>query len=189
MINLRIATAILFASSCAAAQAIEASSEGPAVPAQHNLDFVNLPGADEDARNGISPLGTGQYLFIAGSAFNARSSTQTVSYPGAGCTSSSDAVTTDVQLPSGTVVNGVRLYYYSNGASGNLGLFFTSYNGQGGLSDLVTGSSTVNTGYSSDYFAAGSPITIDNASNSYVVTVTMNPGQRFCGARVFLALP
>src|SRR5690554_2550112 len=72
-------------------------------------------------------------LFIAGSAFTPRTSAQTVTYPGAGCSYSDKAMTTSVNLPAGSSVTGVRVYYYNQDPSSTLGTFFTSYNGLGGF--------------------------------------------------------
>lgn len=191
MSNLKLAgaTAILFAMAATTASANEASSEGPGFPEPQNFNYTHAPGPDEDARLAAAPSGSDQYVFVAGSAFTPRTSAQTVSYPGSGCTSSDAAVTTDVQLPSGTEVLGVRLYYYDMAAAGSVGVFFTNYNGGGGTSDLITGTSTLESGYSSEFFAAPASVFIDNISGSYVLTATMDAGLRFCGARLFISQP
>lgn len=183
-----LAAAVL-ATSCASALAAEASSEGPAFVQPYNFNFIHAPGPDEDARAPSAPSGSSSYQFLAGSAFTARTSSQSVTYPGFGCKFSDGALTTDVQLPSGTSVSGVRLYYYNLGLTGNVGLFFTHYDGLGGSNDLLVGTSAMNSGYSSEYFALPSPHVIDNGSNAYVLTATMNPGLRFCGARLFYVTP
>lgn len=188
-VKLIIATAVLFAASASSALAAEASSEGPGFPEAQNFNYVHAPGPDEDARMGAAPAGSDQYLFVAGSAFTPRSSAQTVTYPGSGCTFSDAAVTTDVQLPSGTEVLGVRLYYYDMASVGSVGVFFTNYNGSGSTSDLITGTSTLESGYSSEYFSAPASVFIDNANGSYVLTATMPAGLRFCGARLFISQP
>lgn len=191
MTNVKVlfAATVLFAASASSAHAAEASSEGPGFPEAQNFNYIHAPGPDEDARLGAAPAGSNQYLFVAGSAFTPRSSAQTVSYPGSGCTFSDAAVTTDVQLPSGTEVLGVRLYYYDMATAGSVGIFFTNYNGAGGTSDLITGSSTLESGYSSEFFSPPASVFIDNTSGSYVLTATMAAGQRFCGARLFIAQP
>jgi hypothetical protein len=188
-VKVLVATAVLFAASASSAYAAEASSEGPGFPEAQNLNYFHAPGPDEDARMSAAPSGSDQYLFIAGSAFTPRTSAQTVTYPGSGCTFSDAAVTTDVQLPSGTSVLGVRLYYYDMATTGGVGIFFTNYNGAGATSDLITATSTMESGYSSEFFGAPASVIIDNSSGSYVLTATMAPGLRFCGARLFLSQP
>lgn len=188
-VKVLVATAVIFAASASSAYAAEASSEGPGFPEAQNFNYFHAPGPDEDARMSAAPSGSDQYLFIAGSAFTPRSSAQTVTYPGSGCTFSDAAVTTDVQLPSGTEVLGVRLYYYDMASVGSVGVFFTNYNGTGSSDDLITGASTQESGYSSEFFSAPASVFIDNISGSYVLTATMAAGLRFCGARLFLSQP
>jgi hypothetical protein len=183
-----LAVAIL-ATACANALAAEASSEGSGFPQPYNFNYIHAPGADEDARAATAPAGTSAYQFVAGSAFTSRTSTQSVTYPGSGCKFSDGALTTDVQLPSGATVNGVRLYYYNNAAPGSVGLFFTNYDGAGNFNDLLADSSTMSTGYSSEYFPLPTPHVINNANTAYVLTATMSANLRFCGARVFYATP
>ncbi len=108
-----------------------------------------------------------------------------MSYGGSGCTASNAGVTTDVQLPVGAQVEGIRLYYFDDAASGGVGLFFTTYDGIGGSNDLLNEASTLKVGYSSEYFALDSPYVFDGFTNAHVITATMNDEQYFCGARVF----
>jgi hypothetical protein len=184
-----IAAAILTVSLSAPALASEASQDGMSFPPAQNLNYFHAPGADINGSQMQAPDATSTYLFLAGSAFTSRTSAQTVSYPGSGCTYTDGAVTTDVQLPSGSSVIGVRLYYYDLSTSGSVGIFLTTYDGAGGITDLVSGSSSVETGYSSEYFALPAPVVVDNASGSYVLTSTMAANLRFCGARIFYSIP
>ncbi|MEZ5463217.1 hypothetical protein [Dokdonella sp.] len=163
--------------------ATEATSDG--FPPAQNVSYYHAPGPDLASDGSAAPSGGTQYLFLAGSAFTPRTSSQTVSYPGGGCSFSDNALTTSLELPEGATVQGVRLYYYNNGLPSSVGLFLTAYTGAGGTSDLLTGSSSEDTGYASEYFAASTPLSIDYAGQSYVLTATMNSGQRLCGMRVF----
>jgi hypothetical protein len=186
----RIAAAIVAISLSTPVLASEASQDGANFPPAQNLNYFHAPGADQVGSPSLAPTGTSStYLFVAGSAFTPRSSAQTVSYPGAGCTYSNDAVTTDVQLPNGSSVFGVRLYYYDLNTTGGVGLFFTNYDGAGEFVDLLNQGSTLESGYSSEYFALPEPAVIDNAGGSYVLSSTMSPNLRFCGARIFYSLP
>lgn len=169
---------------CLPAFAAEATSDG--FPPAQNLDYYHVPGPDMAADGTMAPAGGGsQYLFLAGSAFTPRTSSQTVSYLGGGCSFSNGAITTSLELPDGTSILGVRLFYYNSGSPGGVGLFFTQYDGAGGLNDLLTGTSTTNTGYASEFFPTTSTTLIDNASQAYVLTATMSANLRLCGMRVF----
>ncbi len=180
---LDLAAAAALFGACLPAFATEATSDG--FPPAQNLNYYNVPGADQATDSLAAPLGGSDYLFLAGSAFTPRTSSQTVSYPGSGCTFTDGAITTSLELPNGASVQGVRLYYYNNASPGSVSLFFTAYTGDSGLTDLLTGSSTVATGYASEYFPASSPVVIDNGGQAYVLTSTMSAGLRLCGMRVF----
>lgn len=181
ILSMTVAAALY--SVCLPALATEATSDG--FPPAQNLNYYHAPGPDLAADGTAAPAGGNQYLFLAGSAFTPRTSSQSVTYPGAGCTFTDGAITTSLELPDGASILGVRLYYYNNAAPGSVSLFLTSYTGDGGLADLVTGSSTQNTGYTSEFFTPPSSLIIDNAGQSYVLTSTMNAGLRLCGMRVF----
>lgn len=183
LVCIPLAAALLGA--CLSASAMEATSER--FPPAQNLSYNHAPGPDMPVDGSTAPLGGNQYLFLAGSAFNPRTSSQLVTYPGAGCSYSDNNVTTSLELPDGVEILGVRLYYYNNGSPGSVGLFLTAYTGDGGVADLVTGSSLAATGYASDYFVPGSPLFIDNFGQSYALIANMNANQRFCGMRVFYA--
>lgn len=133
--------------------------------------------------------GPNGYLFLAGSAFHPRTSSQTLTYEGSGCISSDDAVTTDLQLPEGAVINGIRIYYYNMGQPGNVTTFLTVYDGAGTYTDLLVSDSTQDLGYASEYEALPSPETVDNLSQAYVLTANTDTGTQFCGVRVFYAAP
>lgn len=169
--------------------AVSATSENNSLPAG-NEGFFNAQGDDEKLQGPAPPNAvTSNYLFVAGSAFTPRTSAQTVTYPGVGCTYSNAPLTTSVHLPSGASVNGVRIYYYNLGQNDSLGMFFTQYNGIGGSQDLVVGTTTLKSGYASEYFAKSGEAVIDNLNQSYVLTGSMQPNLRLCGMRVFYDLP
>lgn len=176
-----IAIAIL--GTCLSASATEATSEG--FPPAQNLNFYHVPGADQAVDGMTAPMGGTDYLFLAGSAFTPRNSSQTVTYPGGGCAYSDEALTTSLELPNSAVIEGVRLFYYSNSSTDNVTLFLTTYPGDGTANDLLIGASTASSGYADQYFPVGSPVSIDNLSGSYVLTASIEPNTRFCGMRVF----
>lgn len=150
----------------------------------NNPVFTQLPDIDQSA-DANAPAGGNSYLFIAGSAFTPRISTQVVSYPGGGCAYSDLALTTSLELPSGAVVQGVRLYYYSTSSANKVFALLTSYPGDGSSSDALSTPSTFATGYSSEYFSLSTPLTISPVSRSYVLSSLMDVGTRLCGMRVF----
>lgn len=129
------------------------------------------------------------YLFIAGSAFTPRSSSQTVTYPGGGCLFSDDAVTTDLQLPQGATIEGVRLFYSSNDSE-VVSLRLTRYDGVGYLTNILNEDSSLSGGYREDYFSTGSTEVIDNLAYSYALISTMgSTANALCGMRVFYSEP
>lgn len=169
---------------CQPALANEATSDG--FPRAQNFSVNHVPGSDQDLDGTTAPSGFGStYLFVAGSAFTPRRSAQMVTYPGGGCSYSTDALTTSLELPDFAEIYGVRVYYYSTNESDNVGLFLTNYPGDGTSDDLLTGTSSFSSGYSDEYFEADPALTVDNLSGSYVLTATMDAGTRFCGMRVF----
>lgn len=184
LIGTSIALALL--GTCLPALATEEAMDGSA-PAQ-SVNYVHWPGADQEIDSASSVSGGSTHLFLAGSAFTPRTSSQTVTYPGGGCLYSSGAVTTSLELPNNTLIHGVRVFYYSPISTARIGVFLTTYPGNGTLTDLLTGTTTFSGGYSDDYFSTSSALVVDNGSGSYVLTATMDPGTRFCGMRVFYSV-
>lgn len=182
----RLGTAILLASACAMAMAGDATSDGAATP--QDIQYFHASGADDGAL--ADPRGIGDsYLFIAGSALSPRTSSQTVSYIGAGCIATNDAVTTDLQLPDGAEILGVRVYYYNSGQPGAVRTFLTSYDGAGSFFDHLNMPSTFDDGYASEYFPLPTPLVVDNFSQSLVLTANTSTGLQLCGLRVFYEAP
>lgn len=154
------------------------------------INYQHMPGPDMAADGSAAPNGVvgNQYLFLAGSAFTPRTSAQTVTYPGGGCSSSSAALTTSLELPQGASILGVRLYYNNNGTPNAVGLFLSTYPGDGSVTDQLTGTSSASSGYVSDYFSLAVPLVIDNFSQAYVLTGVTTASSRLCAMRVFYAL-
>ena len=151
------------------------------------INYHHMPGPDMAADGSLAPNGVvaNEYLFLAGSAFTPRTSTQTVTYPSSGCSNSSAALTTSLELPQGASILGVRLFYYNSGTPSDVGLFLTTYPGDGSSIDQLTGNSTLNTGYSSEYFNLAVPVVVDNISRAHVLTGVTGGVTRLCGMRVF----
>ena len=129
------------------------------------------------------------YLFVAGSALTPRTSTTTLNYPGAGCINASAAVTTDLQLPNGSTLQGVRVYYYDDSPAGSVGLWVTKYNGLGSVSDIINSTMPHAAGYADNYVAAPAVELIDNFNHAYVLTALTDTDTRICGFRVFYSTP
>ncbi len=183
------ALALAMAASLATAHAEEGTSDG--MPGGTPAVFDHLPGADDSASpaavNGTS--GSSGYLFVAASAFTPRNSATSVNYIGAGCIAAPDYVVSDVQLPEGVSVLGVRAYYYNNGLPGGLTTSFTSYDGAGAATDHLFTTTTLNSGYANEYLALPTAETIANADRAYVLQASTPTNMRFCGMRVFFQYP
>lgn len=182
----RIAASLLLATLCGPALGGEASSDGPV--GASNTSFFHAPGADDFGATAPQG-GTIAYLFIAGSALHPRTSGQAVTYEGGGCIASDGAVTTDLQLPDGAFILGVRTYYYNMGQPGDLVTYVTIYDGAGVVNDLLSEASTLDSGFVSEHFELSPPATVDNISQSYVLTASIDAGLELCGMRVFYEVP
>jgi hypothetical protein len=186
------ALAVVMAGCFTAASAMEGQGVSEASPANSTAIPMHVPGADNIdavlAPSGVA--GTTSYLFVAGSAFTARDSAAPVVYTGAGCiNSASNFVVTDLQLPAGASVLGIRSYYYNNGQATSVTTALTSYDGAGGFTDQIVANSTLNIGYADEYTAAAAPVLIDNASLFYLLLATTPVNLQFCGIRVFYQNP
>lgn len=178
--------AIALLSICPTAHSHDRNSDE--LPNAQNSGYAKVLGTKDGADETAAVLES-KYLFIAGSAFTPRASSQTVTYPGAGCTYSNMALTTSLELPDGAVIDGVRLYYYSTNASSHVKAAVTSYDGGGSFEDLVFGTSSGSAGYADEYFALSTPKLVDNFSESLVLVALQDAGTRFCGMRVFYDTP
>ena len=183
-----IATAAMLLGFASPVFAADGISAAPA--SAPGINYNHMPGPDMAADGSVAPNGVvgNQYLFLAGSAFTPRTSAQTVTYPGAGCSNSSAALTTSLELPQGASILGVRLYYYNNGTPNAVGLFLTTYPGDGNSTDQLVASSALNIGYSSEYFALPAAMVVDNVAHAHALTGVTGGTTRLCGMRVFYAL-
>jgi hypothetical protein len=134
------------------------------------------------------------YNFSAGSTLRPRSSQTRWAYASGGCsyvTKGFDLFTLPLVLPQGSEIDYLRLYYYDENASVDMTAWITTYDGMGGVSDLVHVSSVGNPGYSyniSDFVGH----IVDNATNSYVLNFAAHgtgDSLRLCGLRVAYRLP
>ncbi len=134
-----------------------------------------------------------QYVFVAGSTFTPRASATTWGYPGAGCVhvaAGGDLFTLPLNLPQGSRIDYLRLYYYDTSAN-NSTAWITVYDGAGATVDLISVGSTGNVGYGTTLSAYSGHL-VNNASNSYVLNWRANQTgttMRLCGMRVAYRVP
>lgn len=168
--------------------ALAASSDGPdgANSLPQYTDAVE-PGTE--LASVLAPEETTHYLFITGSALTPYNSTGTVSYHTGGCASSSTWLTTDLQLPHGSTLLGVRTYYYDNAAAGVARTGVSKYDGLGTSTTVSLNDMPHSTGYNNVYYSPASTEVIDNFSNSYVLYANTGTDTRICGFRVFYSIP
>ena len=179
IIGASIAMALLGA--CLPALAAEGTIDG--FPPAQNLDYTHLPGADQsiNGTNGVSSA----YLFLSGSAFTPRISSQTVTYPGGGCSFSSGFLNASLELPNGAEIQGVRLYYYNTDPTRKVQIVLNTFDGNGGYINLLDEYSTLSSAFTDEYFALSTPAVVDNYLNSYALVGATDIGTRLCGMRVF----
>ncbi len=144
--------------------------------------------------NQIETPNANDYLWIAGSSFKPRSTATQYSYASNGCIISTngggglnDSFTVPFRLPSGSVIRGVRFYYY-DAVAGSSRLSITSYDGLGGFIDHVFAESDGNGGYGNVYAGLTTPYTVDSSARGFVLNWYPDGGGsslRLCGARVF----
>lgn len=140
---------------------------------------------------------TFEYLWLAGSTFHPLSSSASFQYPGSGCispgNSSNGRFAHKVVLPTGAVINYLRLYAYDASAEGSVGSFLTTYDATGSFNEVLTVSSATTGGYSS-WLSPLAELTVDNASTAINIVVnlgtSLDNNLRFCGIRIaYIPLP
>ncbi len=141
------------------------------------------------------------YYWTAGNAFQPRNSAVTLGYNGGGCTyrassagltSDDDALTADVQLPTGSIILGVQFFGYDINASANSDLLLTAYDGVGGFNNLASGSIVGEPGYTSIYMTLSTPYTVTNSDESLSLVWYSNDtasSLAICGGRVHYLKP
>jgi hypothetical protein len=104
---------------------------------------------EESSTDGQAPAAT-YFKRYPGIAFQPRDSDTGYDYFGTGCISSkgTDYFVLDIQLPAGAEIDFVRMYYYDS-SSANARMYLTSYNAQGGYSDVMYIDSSGTSGYGS----------------------------------------
>lgn len=138
---------------------------------------------------------TTAYYFVPASAFSRRSSVASTTYSGGGCITMNGpsrlngAITTDIQIPDGASILGVRYFFANTDATHSVDVTITTFDGASNFTDLVLGSSPAQSGFGDQYAALTTPAIVDNLNKSYVIQAYPTGTPTFCGARVFYSVP
>lgn len=180
----------------ACAEPANTPSAGDSIAPPSGSSLADVLSAEyvEDAKG----VGSGQkFLRAAGSNFSPRSSTTTYSYFGGGCLQRNSVdgdswFTLDLQIPDGSVIDFLRVYYYDNDATHDIDSELWAFDGAGGTTLIAEADSTGNPGYGS----AGSSFfshTVDNINESLVVIASVQGGVgsdlALCGVRLRFQAP
>ncbi|MBN1640497.1 MAG: hypothetical protein JXA09_04610 [Anaerolineae bacterium] len=175
------------------------SSEGE--PLQPPPDWESMfaePQADEDAYYdardaALQDWSLFRYVHVTGAALRPRDSAVPWRYGGYGCVyvdSTADLLNIDLQLPTGSRVEYLRLYYY-DASSTNGTAWLTRYDNAGGFYDLImvtsSGEGTYGTTLSAYYGQ-----TVDTYNYSYALSWNAHvtgSAMRLCGLRVAYRVP
>jgi hypothetical protein len=136
------------------------------------------------------------YVHVAGSALRPRDSSVEWGTSGSGgClynVSGSTSVIFNVHLdiPDGSRIDYLRIYYYDDDTTNNSRAWVTSYDDEGGLTDVVTVASDGDTGYGTMLSAEIAHV-VDMLNNSYVLNWRpyASGNMALCGLRVAYRLP
>jgi hypothetical protein len=149
---------------------------------------------DQAAAEDLESPEVNDYLWIAGSSFKPRASNVAYQYMSNGCITSltggsalNQSFTAPFRVPDGSVIRGVRFYYYDTSAQDSR-MSITSYDGAGDYIDHIVVDSTGSAGVDNVYAALGTPYTIDTADRGFVLNwypYVAGSTMRLCGARVF----
>jgi hypothetical protein len=134
------------------------------------------------------------YYLVAGDTFQGKSSTTTYAYDTYGCihiTSAADQVVIDINLPNGSVIKYLRIYYIDTNPSGYVNGYITAYEPGYSSSDLVSVSSTGSAGWG---IAVSHEIThtVTNSYKAYTLIgwpTTNDNTVQLCGLRVAYYAP
>lgn len=137
------------------------------------------------------------FMRIAGSNFTPRDSTTTFSYFGGGCMQRNSNVgdswfTTDIQVPDGSEIDFLRVYYYDADATYDINAELWAFDGAGGTTLIAEADSSDSPGYGSagsDFFSH----IVDTTNQSLVVVASIQGGVGanlgLCGVRLRFQAP
>lgn len=129
------------------------------------------------------------YLNVAGSSFVPREGGTTSTYHSAGCisrASGSQWFVYPLQLPAGSRIKYVRVYYNDTSTTANLTAALTRYDGSGINLDEVLFSTAASSGFGS-YLSPETNVVVDNLGYATQLLLTFgesSPTLQFCGMRV-----
>lgn len=198
----------------AIAQAINANSDSQDSPVEvpgiaygvideQSQGFASPEGIYPDDNASLStalapnaPAATFSYYFVSGAALVPRDSASSYVYDGQGCVhsgSGSIVLNTDLQLPVGSEIKYLRLYYYDTNNPGYVTGYVSRYPPSQNSVDLVTVSSPT-TGQPGAGFVVSQRITqtVDYENFPYLVIgrpSIANANLRICGLRVAYYAP
>ncbi len=101
-----------------------------------------------------------------------------------------DVFNVDIQLPEQAQIRYLRIYFYDTSASES-SAWVTSYDGEGGYSDLLYVTSSGNAGYGTN-LSAYTPVMVDNAVRSMVLNwrpYGTGTTMQLCGLRIAYRMP
>ncbi|MCK9538932.1 hypothetical protein [Dokdonella sp.] len=173
----------------AAAQAIDGPNGPP------SFDPALMQFQAESTNDAATPLATDSYYFIPASAFNRIQSNTETTYVAGGCiriTGGFRFATTDMQIPTGSSIYGLRVYYKDTDASNMVRGWITTYDGNSVYDELVAVESEVSVGHGSKYLGVTPRPIVDNFAHAYSIDIGQtgsSASTAFCGARVFYSTP
>lgn len=143
-----------------------------------------------------APAADFSYYFVSGAALVPRDSATSYVYDGQGCVhsgSGSIVLNTDLQLPTGSEIKYLRLYFYDNNNPGYVTGYISRYPPSQASADLVAVSSPT-TGQPGAGFVVSQRITetVNNETFPYLVIgrpSVANANLRICGLRVAYYAP
>lgn len=178
---------------------VEVLSEGTndleTLPAQPGSEGEFRPDEIQPQVLEAEPQWTGLfYDFSAGATMRPRSSLTNWAYSAGGCIyppKGAELFTLPLNLPQGSRIDYLRLYYYDSSVTGYVKAWITDYDGTGNVTDLISVTSSGSAGYGyviSDYVGH----VVDNVTYAYVLNVgfgVTDSSNRLCGLRVAYMLP
>lgn len=156
-----------------------------------------VPGAPLDDR-ALFPNATAQYYHVPGSVLMPVDNSTTLAYDYMGCvhakTDGADLLNAPLDIPSGSTLTGMRLYYVDSNASTNVQAWITRYNMDGtSFDDLVSITSSGSSGRGNIWGDVDPTMgVVDTYSWSYVLNTRVNSASntlQICGLRVMYYSP
>jgi hypothetical protein len=143
-----------------------------------------------------APAASFSYYFVSGATLVARSSSDSYSYDGLGCVhvgTGGLVLNTDLQIPVGSEIKYLRLYYYDNNNPGFVTGYISKYPPSQSSADIVAVSSPASASTVPGYVvSARITQTVDYEGNPYLLIgrpSVANSNLRICGLRVAYYAP